>query len=105
MKLDFATAWEAISDEIPDSDALIQGDLIRSWREYEDRAARLASAIAEQRLDLKRVKVQALEAVAAREEAQQGVAGVRRPCQSFVDHDFTITKPEQIALIPPVSGG
>jgi fatty-acyl-CoA synthase len=50
MQLDFATAWEAISDEIPDSDALIQGDLVRSWREYEDRAARLASALAEYEL-------------------------------------------------------
>lgn len=47
MQLDFATAWEAIADEIPEADALIQGDLRRSWAEYEDRAARLASALAE----------------------------------------------------------
>ncbi len=45
MELNFATAWEAISDEIPRSDALLQGDTRRNWREYEDRAARLASAL------------------------------------------------------------
>jgi len=45
MELDFATAWEAISDEIPDADALICGDTRRSWREYEDRAARIAGVL------------------------------------------------------------
>jgi acyl-CoA synthetase (AMP-forming)/AMP-acid ligase II len=47
MELNFATAWEAISDEIPDSDALLCGDIHRTWREYEDRAARVASALTE----------------------------------------------------------
>ncbi len=46
MELNFATAWEAISDEIPESEALICGDVRRDWREYEDRAARVASALA-----------------------------------------------------------
>jgi acyl-CoA synthetase (AMP-forming)/AMP-acid ligase II len=46
MKLNLATAWEAISDEIPESDALICGDVRRSWRAYEDRAARVATALA-----------------------------------------------------------
>jgi acyl-CoA synthetase (AMP-forming)/AMP-acid ligase II len=45
MKLNLATAWEAISDEIPESDALICGDVRRSWRAYEDRAARVATAL------------------------------------------------------------
>ena len=45
MELDFATAWEAISDEIPDEDALICGDVRRSWRDYETRAARLGAAL------------------------------------------------------------
>jgi fatty-acyl-CoA synthase len=45
MQLNFATAWEVISDEIPESDALICGDVRRSWQEYERRAARLASAL------------------------------------------------------------
>jgi fatty-acyl-CoA synthase len=50
MGLNFATAWEAIADAIPDSDALIQGDVSRSWAIYDDRAARLASALAEANL-------------------------------------------------------
>ena len=45
MELNLATAWEAISDEIPESDALLCGETRRSWREYEDRAARVASAL------------------------------------------------------------
>ena len=45
MEINLATAWEAISDEIPDSDALLCGDTRRSWREYEDRAARIAAAL------------------------------------------------------------
>ena len=52
MELNFATAWEAISDEIPDADALICGDTRRSWREFDDRAARLASALAASGLPL-----------------------------------------------------
>jgi fatty-acyl-CoA synthase len=46
MELNFATVWEAISDEIPDSDALLCGESRRSWCEYEQRAARLANALA-----------------------------------------------------------
>jgi len=47
MDLNFATAWEAISDEIPESDALLCGDTRRSWQEFEDRAARIAAALAD----------------------------------------------------------
>ena len=50
MELNFATSWEAISDEIPESDALLCGDVRRSWRDYDDRAARMAAVLAE--LDL-----------------------------------------------------
>ena len=45
MELDFATAWEAIADAIPDAEALACGEVVRSWGEYEDRSARLASAL------------------------------------------------------------
>ena len=45
MEINFATAWEAISDEIPDADALLCGEIRRSWREYEQRAARIASLL------------------------------------------------------------
>ena len=42
MDLHFASVWEAISDEIPNRDALACGDVRRTWQEYDDRAARLA---------------------------------------------------------------
>ncbi|MDE0224352.1 MAG: acyl-CoA synthetase [Gammaproteobacteria bacterium] len=42
MDLHFASVWEAISDEIPNRDALVCGDVRRTWREYDDRAARIA---------------------------------------------------------------
>ena len=42
MELHFASVWETISDLIPDRPALICGDTTRSWREYDDRAARVA---------------------------------------------------------------
>ena len=41
----FATLWEAIADAIPDVPAVIHGDRHFSWREYDDRAARFASAL------------------------------------------------------------
>ena len=41
-----ATVWEAISDAIPDADALVQGDRHVAWRALDDRAARLAGAFA-----------------------------------------------------------
>ena len=45
MELHFASVWETISDLIPDRPALICGDATRSWREYDDRAARIASLL------------------------------------------------------------
>ena len=45
MELHFASVWETISDLIPDRPALICGDSTRSWREYDDRAARIASLL------------------------------------------------------------
>ena len=47
MGVDFATAWEYIADLIPDREALICGDVRRTWFEYDDRAARLASLLQE----------------------------------------------------------
>jgi acyl-CoA synthetase (AMP-forming)/AMP-acid ligase II len=46
MELNFATAWEAIADEIPESDAIACGDRVFSWADYEDRAARVSKALA-----------------------------------------------------------
>src|SRR5271157_1565079 len=43
----FATILEGISDRLGDREALVHGALRRSWRDYEQRAARLAGAFAE----------------------------------------------------------
>ncbi len=45
MQMHFATVWEAIADMIPDRTALVHGELRRTWREFDDRAARLARAL------------------------------------------------------------
>ena len=44
MELHFATVWEAIADEIGDVTALVHGDERRTWREFDERAARIAAA-------------------------------------------------------------
>jgi fatty-acyl-CoA synthase len=45
MEMHWATAWESIAAAIPDRPAVTNGDVTRSWSEYEQRAARLASAL------------------------------------------------------------
>jgi fatty-acyl-CoA synthase len=45
MGLDFATAWEHVGDGVPDRDAIVQGDRRVSYREFEDAAARFATAM------------------------------------------------------------
>ena len=47
MELHYATLWEAISDVMGDRDAIVHGDLRRTWSQYEERAARLAQAFIE----------------------------------------------------------
>jgi len=47
MEMHFATVWEAIADAIPDRAALVHGETRRTWRELDDRAARLAGALQE----------------------------------------------------------
>jgi acyl-CoA synthetase (AMP-forming)/AMP-acid ligase II len=47
MEMHFATLWESIADEIGDREALICGDVRRTWAEYEDRAARLGTVLSE----------------------------------------------------------
>jgi fatty-acyl-CoA synthase len=41
----FATVWESVCDALPDRVAIAQGDRRRTWREFDDRAARLANAL------------------------------------------------------------
>jgi fatty-acyl-CoA synthase len=44
MQIHFANVWGAIADEVGDRIALIHGDEQVTWREYDERAARLAQA-------------------------------------------------------------
>jgi len=45
MDFHFASIWETVSDTVPDRDALICNDVTRTWREFDDRAARLATVL------------------------------------------------------------
>ncbi len=45
MEMHPATLWEHISDAVPDRPALVQGATRRTWRQLDDRAARLAGAL------------------------------------------------------------
>jgi 3-oxocholest-4-en-26-oate---CoA ligase len=47
MEYQWATAWESIADVVPDRPAITNGDVTRTWAEYDDRAARVASALTE----------------------------------------------------------
>ncbi len=41
----FATVWEALADRFADQTVLRHGDKSRSWRDYDERAARIATAL------------------------------------------------------------
>ena len=45
MDFHFATVWEAVADTVGDRPAVYCGDVVRTWAEYDDRAARLASVL------------------------------------------------------------
>jgi len=47
MAMHFADVWEALADAFPDRTATVHAGHRRTWREYEDRAARLAGAFTE----------------------------------------------------------
>ena len=40
-----ASVWEAVAAAVPEQTAVIQGDCTRTWREYDERAARFAAAM------------------------------------------------------------
>jgi 3-oxocholest-4-en-26-oate---CoA ligase len=46
MDWNLATAFESVCDALPERVALIQGDRRLTWREFDDRAARVAAAFA-----------------------------------------------------------
>lgn len=41
----WATVWEAVADVVPDSAAITNGGVTRTWEEYERRAARIAGGL------------------------------------------------------------
>lgn len=45
VTFNLASGWEAIADELGDGPALICDDTVRSWAEFDDRAARIAGAL------------------------------------------------------------
>ena len=45
MNLDFASVWEMISDIVPENDALICGDEIISWKDYDLQSSKIATAL------------------------------------------------------------
>ena len=45
MNLDFASVWEMISDIVPDNDALICGDEVVTWKEYDEKSSKTATAL------------------------------------------------------------
>lgn len=45
MQRHFADIWETVADAIPDDIALVHGETRRTWKEYDDRAARLANVM------------------------------------------------------------
>ncbi len=47
LERNLASIWEAVADRVGDAPAVVQGSLRRSWTDFDDRAARLASAFAD----------------------------------------------------------
>ncbi|MCZ7527530.1 MAG: acyl-CoA synthetase [Acidimicrobiia bacterium] len=45
MEWSFATCWESVADLLPDRVALVQGERRVTWRQLDDRSARLAGAL------------------------------------------------------------
>ena len=45
MNLDFASVWEMVADLVPENDALICGEEIVSWKDYDHRSSKVASVL------------------------------------------------------------
>lgn len=41
--MNLATVWETVADTVPDAPALVHADRVVTWREFEDRSARIAA--------------------------------------------------------------
>ena len=46
MEMHWATVWESIADAVPGAPAVTNGEITRTWSEYDERAARVATAFA-----------------------------------------------------------
>ena len=51
MERHFATVWESVADVVGDEVAIVQGDVRRTWRDFDERAARLATAFTDAGLE------------------------------------------------------
>lgn len=51
MNWHFADIWEVIADAVPEAPALVHTDTRRSWAEYDDRAARIATVLTDHGLE------------------------------------------------------
>ena len=45
MNLDFASVWETVADLVPENDALICGEDVVSWKDYDLRSSKVAAAL------------------------------------------------------------
>ncbi|HEX4658385.1 MAG TPA: hypothetical protein VH307_13460, partial [Streptosporangiaceae bacterium] len=46
MEMHYSSVFERVADAIPDAPALIHGPVTRTWRQFDNRPARLARAMA-----------------------------------------------------------
>ncbi|MBA3281161.1 MAG: AMP-binding protein [Acidimicrobiia bacterium] len=47
MERHFATLWESVADVVGEEVAIVQGDLRRTWHDFDDRSSRLAAALSD----------------------------------------------------------
>lgn len=45
MDLHFATAWKLVADAYPDSEPIVMGGQLRTYREYDEQGARVGAAL------------------------------------------------------------
>ena len=80
-EMHFATIWENISDQQPDAPAVICKDVSRCWKEYEDRAARVAMYLSNQGL-----------------EPDSKVGLYLHNCNEFLEAQFGVMKMRGVAI-------
>ena len=97
MQSHFSLIWESVAEAVPEHVALIQGERRISWRDYENRAARLAQRPAgaaqvdgQERLErvAELVRHDAHLVVAQIEEMARRLGRRRRGCPGARRHGF-----------------